>query len=76
MTKIGEAEKVRLFARAGAPMRVFLMNAAVFMFVGIWLTGFDKVHWLIYVIPGVFAASSTFGVCPGLNLWRILLGRS
>lgn len=54
-------------------MRIFLMNSAIFILIGIWLTGFDKVHWFIYFIPGVFALSSTLGICPGLNLWRILL---
>ena len=68
-----EPEKVRLLTRAGLPMRIFLMNSAIFILIGIWLTGFDTVHWFIYFIPGVFALSSTLGICPGLNLWRILL---
>jgi len=72
---IVETNKIRLFSKAGAPMRFFLMNAAVIMFIGIWLSGFDKVHWFIYLIPCVFALSATFGICPGLNLWRILLRR-
>jgi hypothetical protein len=70
---VEEKERVRLFTRTGAPMRIFLMNSAIFIVIGIWLTGFDKVHWFIYFIPGIFALSSIFGVCPGLNLWQILL---
>jgi hypothetical protein len=51
------------------------MNSAIFILIGIWLTGFDKVHWFTFVIPGIFALSSAFGVCPGLNLWQIILKR-
>lgn len=69
-----EQEKVRLFARAGAPLRIFLLNSAIFILIGVWLTGFDRVHWFIYVIPGIFVVASVFGVCPGLNLWRMVLG--
>jgi hypothetical protein len=63
-----------LFSPAGAPMRLFLMNAALVMFIGIWLSGFEQVHWSIYIIPALFSASALFGICPGINLWRLLLG--
>jgi len=68
-----EKERIRLFTRAGAPMRIFLMNSAILIVIGIWLTGFDKVHWFIYFIPSLFAFSSALGICPALNLWRIVL---
>jgi len=67
-------EEVQLFARAGLPMRVFLFNAAMFIMLGMWLTGFDKIHWSLYLIPCVFTLSSLLGICPGINLWRIILG--
>jgi len=67
-------DKVQLFTRAGLPMRVFLLNTVMLIMVGIWLTGFDKVNWSLYLIPGVFTLSSLFGICPGINLWQIILG--
>lgn len=70
---IDAGERVRLLAKAGAPMRVFLLNAAIVILIGVWLTGFDKVHWFIYFVPGMFLMSSALGICPGLNLWRMLL---
>lgn|GEM_PF-1144082 len=69
-----DTERVGLFTRAGAPMRIFLLNSAIVMLIGIGLTGFDRVHWFSYVIPVIFLLASAFGVCPGLNLWRILVG--
>lgn len=65
---------LRLFVKSGNAMRLFLLNAALFMLLGIWLTGFDQVHWFLYVLPGVFALSAAFGICPGINLWRMVLG--
>ena len=64
----------RLLVKSGNAMRVFLFNATLFMGIGIWLTGFDQVHWFIYVLPVIFALSAIFGICPGINLWRMLLG--
>ncbi len=67
-------KRMGLFVRSGNAMRLFLINAAIFVMVGIWLTGFDQVHWFLYVIPGIFSLSAMFGVCPGINLWRMVLG--
>ena len=64
----------RLFVKSGNAMRVFLLNATVFMVIGIGLTGFDQVHWFSYVLPVIFTLSATFGICPGINLWRMVLG--
>ena len=63
----------RLFVKAGNPIRVFLMNSVIVLSVGIWLSGYEQVHWFLYVIPIIFALSALFGICPGINLWRILL---
>ena len=62
-----------LFARSGKAMRMFLFNSTVFLMIGIWLTGFDRVHWFIYVLPAFYTFAFVFGICPGINLWRILL---
>lgn len=64
----------RLIVRSGNAMRVFLINATLFIMIGIGLTGFDQVHWFLYVIPAIFTLSASFGICPGINLWRIVLG--
>lgn len=50
---------------------LFLSIGAV-IFTGIWLTGFDKVSWLLYapLIFMVFAGAT--GICPGLIFWKKL----
>ena len=64
----------RLFVKSGNAMRLFLVNSTLFMLIGIWLTGFDRVHWFMYVLPAIFTVSATFGICPGINLWRMVIG--
>jgi len=71
---VNAGRPTRLFVKSGNAMRLFLINAALFILLGIWLTGFDQVHWFLYVLPGIFTLSAAFGVCPGINLWRIVLG--
>jgi hypothetical protein len=38
--------------------------------VGIWLTGFDKASWVLYV-PVVFSLfAGITGICPSLIFWK------
>lgn len=61
--------------RASKAMRFFLFNASVLITVGIWLTGFDKVHWFLYVVPGFFLFAVVTGICPGLIMAQKLFGK-
>lgn len=61
-----------LFVKSGRAMRMFLFNSTLFILVGIWLSGFDNVHWFIYVIPAFYTFAFTVGICPGINLWRMI----
>jgi len=36
------------------------------MLLGIWLTGFNTVHWLLYVPVVFFYFAAVTGICPGL----------
>jgi hypothetical protein len=35
---------------------------------GIWLTGYDKVHWLLYIPPLALLFAGITGICPGYML--------
>jgi steroid 5-alpha reductase family enzyme len=45
--------------------RQWFLGPALMLWIGIYLTGFETVHWLIYVpaVMSVFAFVS--GICPG-----------
>jgi len=55
-------------------MRLFVFLIGSFIWVGIWLTGFDKVHWFLYAPPIFFYFAAITGICPGLIISRLILG--
>ncbi|MEN8175320.1 MAG: hypothetical protein ABFS23_06135 [Pseudomonadota bacterium] len=61
-------------ARASRAMRLFLFNASVLISIGIWLSGYDRVHWFSYLVPAFFLVAAAVGICPGLAMARKLVG--
>lgn len=50
--------------------RMLFLTISIMIFLGIWLSGYDKVHWLLY-IPAVFLMfAGLTGICPGLLILR------
>lgn len=49
-----------------AAMRFFFSVVGSVVLLGMWLTGFDKVHWLLYVPVAFFYFAAVSGICPGL----------
>jgi len=52
--------------------RMLFLSIATIIFAGIWLTGFDRVHWILYLPPAFLAFAGISGICPGLIFWRKL----
>jgi H+/gluconate symporter-like permease len=38
---------------------------AVLILAGIWLTGFNNVHWFLYLPVAALAFAGITGICPG-----------
>lgn len=53
-------------------MRSFFLFAASVLWLGIWLTGFSVVSWVLYVPPSFFTFAAVTGICPGLILARLV----
>lgn len=51
-------------------LRMLFLSVAGVIAVGIWLTGFDKVHWLLYVPVAFLTFAGVTGICPGLIFWH------
>lgn len=51
--------------KAGAAMRFFLFLSGSVLWLGIYLTGFHNVHWLLYVPAVFFYFAALTGICPG-----------
>lgn len=50
---------------------LFLVVAAT-IFLGIWLTGFSVVHWLLYFPAFALMFAGATGICPGYAIMRKL----
>ena len=53
--------------------RVFFFNMAMLSLAGLWLTGFDKVHWFTYLIPGGLLFAASTGFCLGFVMSKLIL---
>lgn len=53
-------------------MRFFFFFSGSLMWLGIWLTGFGTVHWLLYFPAVFFYFAAITGICPGLIFARTL----
>ncbi len=53
--------------------RLLFMNLTLLSSIGIWLTGFDQVHWFVYVLPGALLFAALSGYCVGLDISKMIL---
>ena len=52
--------------------KAFFLFIGLMLWSGIWLTGFDTVHWLLYLPATFFLISALTGICPGMLLFKEL----
>ena len=50
--------------------RMTYLSIATVVATGIWLTGFDKVSWVLYLPVVALTIAGITGVCPGYLLWK------
>ena len=55
-------------------MRFFLLVAASMVWLGIFLTGFHEVHWVLYLPASFFLFAAVSGICPGIIFSNMLFG--
>jgi len=51
-------------------MRMLFLFMSAFILLGIWLTGFGVVHWVLYIPPAALVFAGVTGICPGLILFK------
>lgn len=52
--------------------RMLFLTVAALLFAGIGLSGWDQVHWFLYLPAGMLVFAGITGICPGLMLYRRL----
>jgi len=58
--------------KIGSALRLFLLSVGLVIWLGIWLTGFDQVHWVLYIPAGFLVIAAITGICPGMFLSRMI----
>ncbi len=62
--------------RIGNPLRAFFLTSALVSWIGLWLTGFNIAHWLLYIAPIAFLIAGATGYCPGMTITTRLFGKT
>lgn len=53
-------------------LRMQFLSIAAIVLIGMWLTGFNNVHWFLYVPVIMFSFAGLTGICPGMIVWKKL----
>ena len=53
--------------------RLLFLNISIISSIGIWLSGYDQVHWLAYVVPGALIFAALSGYCVGLDIAKVVV---
>jgi len=64
-----------MLGKIDSSTRLFMILMTVIMGLGIWLSGYNSVHWLLYIPPIAFLIAAIIGICPGMLVSRLLLGK-
>jgi len=57
-------------------MQLFFLVMGSVMWLGIWLTGFDVVHWVLYIPAAALIFAAVTRICPGMILFNSLTKNS
>ena len=57
----------------GNSLRMTFLFMATLIWVGLWLTGFNSVHWILFLPAAFLTFAGITGICPGLILNKIIL---
>ena len=52
--------------------RMLFLTVAALILGGIGLSGWNQVHWLLYIVMGMLVFAGITGICPGLMLYKKL----
>ena len=58
--------------KISSAMRFFFFVIGSVLLLGIWLTGFNIAHWLLYVPVVFFYFAAVSGICPGIAFSNML----
>ena len=60
--------------KIGKSMRIFLLVVSVFIWLGIWHTGFQATSLILYLVGAFLLFAAVSGICPGLFFSKMIAG--
>ena len=60
----------------GNALRLTFIFMASLIWLGLWLTGFNTVHWILYLPAAFMSFAGITGICPGLIMNKLILKES
>ncbi len=58
--------------KIGSAMRFFFLLLGSMIWLGIWLTGFNNVHWVLFLPAAFVIFAAVSGICPGMIIAKML----
>ncbi len=52
--------------------RMLFLTMAILISIGIYLSGYQSVHWLLYIPAAALLFAAITGICPGMALFKKL----
>ena len=62
-----------MFNNMTPAQRLFFINITTLSMIGIWLTGYDQVHWFVFVVPAALIFAALSGFCIGFEISKKIL---
>ena len=63
-----------MFNKIPKALRLFFVIMASLIALGIFLTGYQNVHWFSYVPPIFLLFAAITGICPGMFVSKKIIG--
>lgn len=60
----------------GNALRLTFIFMASLIWLGLWLTGFNTAHWILYLPAAFMSFAGITGICPGLIMNKLILKES
>lgn len=52
--------------------RMLFITMAVLIVLGVYLTGFQQAHWILWVVAALITFAAATGICPALKIYQKL----
>jgi len=63
-----------MFNKIPKALRLFFIIMAGIISLGIFLTGYQNVHWVSFLPPVFLAFAAITGICPGMFITKKIVG--